>query len=212
VGWLLSISLIILSFGLYAYPLPDPLAASVIIEDQRGHGSGGWISPTQVLTARHVAQHAQDTGARVRGPDGDIYHIADVAIGPADIAIITVDRPFKGIPLGFSCTRRNRGDRLFYFGSPGVVEFAGPISLIVTYGATPKLRDEEPEMVDSTIMVLGEGEPGVSGSPVLDPVTRRVVGVYTFAWSGTIFGGYVSLQFPDVCEFITRELNMGKNA
>jgi hypothetical protein len=166
-GWLLSISLIILSFGLYAYPLPDPLAASVIIEDQRGHGSGGWVSPTQVITARHVAQHALDTGSRVRGPDGDIYHIADVAIGPADIAIITVDRPFKGIPLGYSCTRRNRGDRLFYFGSPGVVEFAGPIGLIVTYGATPKLRDQEPEMVDSTIMVLGEGEPGVSGSPVL---------------------------------------------
>jgi hypothetical protein len=200
------------SFGLYAYPLPDPLAASVIIEDLTGHGSGGWVSPYKVITAGHVAQHAKDAGYRIRGPEGDIYHITDVAIGPADIAIITVDRPFKGIPLGFSCTARNRGDRLFYFGSPGMIEFAGPIEVRVVYGAIPKLREEEPEMVDSTIMVLGEGEPGVSGSPVLDPITRRVVGVYTFAWNGTIFGGYVSLQFPDVCEFVTRELAMGKNA
>jgi hypothetical protein len=211
-GWLLSISLIILSFGLYAYPLPDPLAASVIIENMNGHGSGGFVSPTQVITARHVAAHATDDGFRVRGPEGDIYHVTDVALGPADIAIITVDRPFRGVPFGFSCATRRRGDNLFYFGSPGEIEFTGPVNLTVVYGTLPKVRNAEPEMVDSTVMVVGEGEPGTSGSPVLDPITRRVVGVYTFAWTGTIFGGYVSLQFPDVCEFITRELNMGKNA
>lgn len=210
-GWLLSISLVIVSYGLYFYePLPDPLAASVIIEDLEGHGSGGFISPTQVLTAKHVAAHAKDAGYRIRGPEGDLYHIVDVALGPADIAIITVDRPFRGIPLPFSCAPRDRGDKLYYFGSPGEIEFAGPIEVSVIYGAIPKVRQNEPEMVDSTIMILGEGEPGVSGSPLVD-MRRRVVGVYTFAWTGTIFGGYVSLQFPAVCEFITRELTNGKH-
>jgi hypothetical protein len=81
---------------------PAPLQASVIIEDYSGHGSGVFISPTQILTARHVAAHTKGY-LRARGPDGDIYHIIGVSNGPADIAILTVDRPLRGVHLKTSC-------------------------------------------------------------------------------------------------------------
>jgi hypothetical protein len=209
---------ILLSFlgaGLvYALPNPpttSPLQAYVIIEDASGHGSGVFISPTQVLTAKHVTEHNSDL-MRIRGPEGDIYHIIGVYDGPADVSIIEVDRPLRGTPLQVSCDPIERGDRLSYYGSPGSLEFIGPVD--VTYIGGKLEWDEDPdyqEMVGSTLLVNGEAEPGVSGSGVLDS-QGRVVGVYNFAWTGTTFGGFVALSFPAVCEWVQQELTLGANA
>jgi S1-C subfamily serine protease len=106
---------------------PSPLEATVIIEDRTGHGSGIFISPTQILTAKHVATEVYEDGLRLRGPDGDIYHVVSASFGPADIAILTVDRPFHGTPLQTSCHQIERGDRLTFYGSPLNIEFAGPL-------------------------------------------------------------------------------------
>jgi S1-C subfamily serine protease len=189
----------------------DPLQAYVIIEDGSGHGSGVFISPTQVLTAKHVTEHI-DEKMRVRGPDGDLYHIIGVYDGPADISILEVDRPLRGTPLQVSCDPIERGDRLSYYGSPGSLEFIGPVD--VTYIGGKLERDEDPdyqEMVGSTLLVDGEAEPGVSGSGVLDS-QGRVVGVYNFAWTGTTFGGFVSLSYPTVCSWVLEELQLGEHA
>jgi S1-C subfamily serine protease len=192
-------------------PPADPLQAYVIIEDANGHGSGVFISPTQVLTAKHVTEHNSDL-MRIRGPEGDIYHIIGVYDGPADISILEVDRPLRGTPLQVSCDPLERGDRLSYYGSPGSLEFIGPVD--VTYIGGKLERDEDPdyqEMVGSTLLVDGEAEPGVSGSGVLDS-QGRVVGVYNFAWTGTTFGGFVSLSYPQVCSWVLEELQLGAHA
>jgi S1-C subfamily serine protease len=211
-GWGVTF-LAFLSVGiLFHYqPQSSPLQAYVIIEDANGHGSGVFISPTQVLTAKHVTEHNSDL-MRIRGPEGDVYHIIGVYDGPADISIIEVDRPLRGTPLQVSCDPLERGDRLSYYGSPGSLEFIGPVD--VTYIGGKLERDEDPdyqEMVGSTLLVDGEAEPGVSGSGVLDS-QGRVVGVYNFAWTGTTFGGFVSLSYPSVCQWVTEELQLGEHA
>jgi hypothetical protein len=66
-------------------------------------------------------------------------------------------------------------------------------------------------MTGSTLLVNGEAEPGVSGSGVLDS-QGRVVGVYNFAWTGTTFGGFVSLSFAPVCQWVLEELQLGAHA
>jgi S1-C subfamily serine protease len=190
-------------------PPNNALQASVIIEDRGGgHGSGVFISPTQILTAAHVAEHISER-TRVRGPDGDIYQIIGVSNGPADIAIVTVDRPLRaGVPLGISCGQIDRGDRLTYYGSPRSLEFIGPIDVTVMGGRLTEDVEGDPDATDATILVDGEAEPGASGSGVLNS-SWRVVGVYVIAMQNTTFGGFVSLSYPAVCEWVTRELQPG---
>lgn len=205
-GWFAAF-LLIIGGGFLVNNLPtptDPLQATVIIEvPNEGHGSGIFISPTQVLTAKHVTEHIE--GLRVRGPEGDIYHIIGVYEGPADISIIEVDRPLRGAPLPISCAPLERGDRLSYYGNPMDIEFAGPISLEYMGGTSPLSRRDEPEMTESTLFVNGEAEPGASGSGVLKD--GKVVGVFNFAWNSTTFGGFVSLSYPTVCEWLMGELH-----
>jgi hypothetical protein len=187
----------------------DPLQAYVRIEDHNGHGTGTFISPTQVLTAKHVTEHLSDD-LRLRGPEGDIYHIIGVYDGPADISIIEVDRPLRGTPLPVSCDPPKRGDKLSYYGNPIDIEFVGPVE-ISYMGGKPFVPQDEPEMVemtDSTLLVNGEAEPGVSGAGVIDS-QGRVVGVYNFAWNSTTFGGMVSLSFAPVCKWVMEELQQG---
>jgi S1-C subfamily serine protease len=210
-GWVAAFGGIFLYLtALLAYgQAPDPLQATAIIEDRGGgHGSGVFISPTQILTAAHVAEHISER-TRVRGPDGDIYQILGARLGPADIAIIIVDRPLRiGVPLGISCGQIDRGDRLTYYGSPRSLEFIGPIDVTVMGGRLTADVDDDPNATDATILVDGEAEPGTSGSGLLDS-NGRVVGVYTIAMQNTTFGGFVSLSYPAVCEWVTRELQPG---
>jgi S1-C subfamily serine protease len=195
-----------------APPDTSPLSAVVIIErPSGGHGSGVFISPTQILTARHVALRGDEM--RVRGPEGDLYRIVGATIGPADIAILTVDRPLRvGTPLGISCDEPSRGAKLSYYGSPGDMEFIGPIQIIYVGGKI--VGNNDPEFIamsDSTLLTIGETEPGVSGSGVLNS-EGKVVGVYNFAWTGTTFGGFVSLSYPAVCEWLQGVLTQGAHA
>jgi S1-C subfamily serine protease len=211
--WIWGVLLLAYAGFLFTFPHAAPLQATVIIEDQTGHGSGVFISPTQVLTAKHVATEVYDGWLRVRGPDGDVYQVVSASFGPADIAILTVDRPMRGTPLGTSCHPIERGDKLSFYGSPLNIEFAGPFE--ITYvGGKPivSYKDAESlEMMDKALLTNGETEPGVSGAGILDS-SGRVVGVYNFAWNGTTYGGFVSLSYPAVCEFVTRELQPGANA
>jgi S1-C subfamily serine protease len=210
-GWL-AVFLISLSGFLYVTQPTPALQATVIIESRGGHGSGVFISPTQVLTARHVAEHVEG-GLKVRGPEGDIYHIIGVANGPADIAILTVDRPIRGVPLKTSCRPLERGDKITFYANPLNIEFAGPFE-ITFVGGKPIIKyddTESHEMMDSALLVSGESEPGVSGAGVIDS-SGRVVGVYNFAWNGTTYGGFVSLSYPAVCEFVQQELTQAANA
>jgi hypothetical protein len=213
-GWLalLALPFAVWNFYTIAFASPvAPLQAYVIIEDASGHGSGVFISPTQVLTAKHVTSHI-DEKMRLRGPEGDIYKIIGVYDGPADISIIEVDRPLRGTPLPVSCDPIERGDRLSYYGSPGDLLFIGPIEVSYMGGKlVPRDDLEFIEMTDFTLLVNGEAEPGVSGSGVLDS-EGRVVGVYNFAWTGTTFGGFVSLSYPAVCSWVLEELQLGEHA
>jgi S1-C subfamily serine protease len=203
---------IILSFFPTAPSANTELNASVIVEGRViGHGSGVFISPTQVLTAGHVADFVVGNGV-IREVDGRLHQIVKYIIDKdADLGVITVDPPFTGIVPKTSCAYPNRGDRLHYYGNPGVLEFVGPIYLHYIGGA-PRERGDP----TFTVLVDGAIVNGASGSGVLNEA-GEVIGVVTVEFldpfdqsdghlSPTGIGGYVSLHYPEVCEFITAQL------
>ena len=197
-------------------PLPRPgVSASVIIEDRLGgHGSGIFVSSTQVLTAQHVAQME---GIVVRDVEGGLHHILRTDDSQdADVSILTVDHPFTGVVPKISCNPPERGDTLHYYGNPSELEFVGPVYLhfIGGYGGD--------QMPSNTSLADGVIIGGASGSGVMDE-RGKVVGIITTQYrdvdilktdmgdyvresTPTGIGAYVSFHYPEVCDFVTSQV------
>ena len=198
-------------------PLPRPgVSASVIIENRsEGHGSGIFISPTQVLTAQHVAKMKEMV---VRDVEGGLHHILSVANSEdADVSILTVDHPFNGVVPRISCNPPERGDTLHYYGNPSELEFVGPIYLHFIGG------NGGDEMPSNTSLADGVIIGGASGSGVMDEkgkvvgiittqfrdidITKTDRGDYVRETTPTGIGAYVSFHYPEVCDFVTSQVH-----
>jgi S1-C subfamily serine protease len=179
-------------------PQSSPLDASVIVENDSGHGSGTFIDATHVITAAHVAEAE---GIRVRDATGGLHKVTKVykPEDPAlDVAVLTVDPPFKGEAPKISCEPVERGQRFFYYGSPLKLEFIGPIKLQALGGSY-----RSPDTW-GLILVDGAVEHGSSGSGVIDE-HGHVVGVVVVGFGsggGITFGGFTSLSDRDACAFV----------
>lgn len=184
----------------------DALAV-VSLKEGGGHGSCTFVSRTKCLSAGHVADELKN-GLKARGPDGSLYEVTGAVYGPADIAILYVDHPYIGPVPEVSCDPTYRGQPLYYYGNPLDIEFIGPIMLTVMGGTTDAMDPNGQDYDKVTKFVVrtnGESEGGVSGSGVFD-FFGRVVGVYNMAWNNTTFGGFVSLAYPETCEWIQHQL------
>lgn len=166
------------------------LDASVRVESKRGQGSGTWISPTEVLTARHVAVLAQDQSAPLQVLDSaGVYHkIVAIKLSPQseDLAIIVVDTPWKGAIANATCTKPEVGDRLYNIGNPNGY-FSWFYSELVVGGFDSNYKQQGTAPVSFNGMVIFQGLSlgGQSGGGMFTG-TGELVGVLSVGWDSVV--------------------------
>lgn len=140
----------------------------VVLTDGLGHGSGVIISPTEVLTAKHVAMHS---GMIVKTMDGETYNIRTTRMDPdSDLAVVEIDGVFKQRPLKLG-QELSKDDSICVIGAPFDMRLTGTISrgrvVNVNFDLEPGYMNLD--MIDAQI------GPGSSGGPVIHG--RRVCGI-----------------------------------
>jgi serine protease Do len=131
-------------------------------EADGGHGSGAILDDIHVLTAKHVVIKAiQKLGTiRVLDDTGEIREVVHVSMDPKkDVAVITVNKPFKQEPVTVSCKPVKTLDRLYVVGYP-----LGFGRTVFEVTATKYMRDDE----NFILAVTGVSLPGNSGGPVFN--------------------------------------------
>lgn len=100
-----------------ATPAFDPLESLAYIEGEDGQGSGFFISPTQVVTAKHVVEgHGEIT---VTDSRGSVYKVQSFNhILYTDASILTLNTPSPVTPAIVSCEKPNRLDVVTVAGNP----------------------------------------------------------------------------------------------
>lgn len=150
-------------FGVYQYQpteepnLVQPVGLIELFKPENAlrpfnKATGVFVSPFQVLTAAHTVSDAtKKTINKFRMENGDLYNIIDIKNSEEmDIAILTVDRPYKGYVPDISCKQQERGTELTAIGNPLIMEFIE--SRLIVAGGRPSNyvnqddgRTEEPE-------------------------------------------------------------------
>jgi len=197
-------------------PTPDYVAPVVMVESSNGwHGSGVFITPTKVLTVKHVANDivkVDDDGNRpvitIRAEDGNIYHeVSYVDDTDVDVAVITVDRPYTGPLPKLNCLPLNRGQELITVGNPGQDEFVQEV-LYFTGGHPGKDTPKEVlEMFHGVYLFQGPAIGGLSGAPIYT-LWGDIVGLLDLQEADSDgrdgLGGFVGMT--DVCQFVKNQM------
>lgn len=163
-----------LIWGCASLNLTDIRSTTVKVSEAFGHGSGTFISPTDVLTAAHVVRPGGPLS--VEFPDGRILPATVKWIDEAsDAAIISVDEAVKDFsPV--DCKPLQLGERVFTFGNPGFLRFVLTEGIVAgedTMGAQQaSLPPGMPIDVQPMLVVSANWEPGDSGSGVFDSKGR----------------------------------------
>lgn len=145
----------------------DPLESLAFIENEDGLGSGVFISPTQVLTARHVVEEGDDYN--ITDSNGSVYRVESInRILYTDAAIITLSTPSPVTPATLSCAVPHILDELIVAGNPlGVREI---VTVQRVAGFIPVGED------GYRMMTTGMLAAGMSGGPVYN-MDGEVVGI-----------------------------------
>lgn len=163
---LLALAFLLTSCQAAAKPF-DPLEALAVIENEDGLGSGFFISPTQVVTAKHVVEGGDNFNVTDSG--GSVYRIESInRILYTDAAIITLSTPSPVTPATLSCEVPKRLDNLIVAGAP-----LGIRDIVVT-GTVAGFADDEGD--GHRMMTAGVTVMGMSGGPVYN-TKGKVVGI-----------------------------------
>jgi S1-C subfamily serine protease len=159
-------------------PVPtfNKVTATVFVGMGVGHGSGFFIAPDVVVTAKHVVSQA--TGFEEGNPDykrmyvetydGIKYNIKSVVVSEKhDVALVLLDKPVdKIVPAKVDCRFPETGETLIHVGSPGHIRW---LTTPIFVGGTD----------EGMILLVGDGIlGGVSGGPLFDK-DDEVVGIIT---------------------------------
>jgi S1-C subfamily serine protease len=152
----LSLSLFLLSsLTLSAFAF-DRETASVYIGTNAGHGTGVLISPTKVLTVKHVITAVEDvTKFMVTTKEGRGVKVKSAQISQTlDVGVLTLEEPIEDIePAVVTCDVPAIGEELTYVGNPAYLQWLVVPLRVVGF---------DDERVLTVGLVLG----GASGSPV----------------------------------------------
>lgn len=210
---------------IYSSPPPNydrEFGASVLISaSSGGAGSGTFITPNKVLTARHVARLTEGITPEVltvQDINGGLHTVVD-AIYPkekADAAILIVDPPLtthKVAPV--SCRLPFLGEELHNVGNPwgGVLKWFLAKAWVSGYESNYKaIKDSADAIFNGVVLFQGISIGGQSGSALFDN-HGNVVGVLVLGMGapgrdpGTadLIGGFVALSY--ICDWIEGEVN-----
>ena len=141
------------------------------------HGSGVFISPNQVLTAAHVAVGFEKESfiGQVRLADGNIFRITGVEKSEdMDVAVLTVDREYRGYLPNINCDAQERGKELTTFGSPLSMQFM-QMTIRTTGGGSGmpvKQNEHKPEITVPPFTAEPEPENRIEVQPHADDKDR----------------------------------------
>ncbi len=146
------------------------MAASVMVMDKDGHGSGVAISPTLILTANHVVADAGQY--RIRTAAGDEHPVEVVWQSPSrDVALLRITDTARLAHADLACRKPVVGEPVTAIGSPLDARF------VVTTGriaSVHPIEDKDYDPTDVTVDIAMAW--GNSGGPLFDE-DGRIIGL-----------------------------------
>ncbi len=178
-GLILAAALItaLLTLGA-SYPVPAKPAPVAFVKAGEGHGSGVFIAPDVVITARHVVDG--ETDLRVIDVTGGLHNVVKVEISKtSDFARLTLDKPANVEPSPVDCKKPDVLTQLKIVGYPLDLSLQTRFVRVSGYGHLDDFDYGEGYVLwtDGTVI------PGDSGGPVFSD--HGVVGLV----SGIIVNG-----------------------
>ena len=204
----ISLALIVAAIALTACSPERPVqvgstaGSAVKVMLKAGHGSGVNLGNGFILTAGHVG--IGTTTAKVKTDDGGTVEgeVLWSNFNPAgtgwDVALVAVDpRGFRGVEVSeLSCAPNYVGQQIRIVGNPREMEF------VTTWGRVGQIGAHNLAYWKSATILDATATGGVSGGPVFDEATGKVVGLLVGALGGT---GY-SIMVPGsaICKMLAR--------
>ncbi len=202
-AWITAFVLLCVLFILTACEKERPLqvGATVKVILPNGHGSGVYLGDGFILTAGHVGKGASTV--KVKMDDNSIAEgavlWASYAAGIPDVSLIYVEpkQMARAAVATLSCEKPHLGQYVRIVGSPRDVEF------ITTWGRIG--RADAPSSGSHFRYVIAmdaTATNGVSGGPVFDEDTGKLIGLLVAGYPGT---GY-SFMTPgaEICRYMAR--------
>lgn len=159
------------------------------------YGTGFFVAPDRIVTARHVAAGAQYLD--IKTVDGRYYRVKGVlADSPNyDLLLLQLETSPPGVqPLTFAPQLPEEGERLFEIGSPQGLEWTVADGIVASIRDIPELGQMIQHAVPSYF--------GNSGGPLFN-LKGQVVGVHASGITGVGVSGY-SIPAKHVSELVKR--------
>lgn len=182
--------------------LEREMAVSVMVNFNRGHGSGVMVGPDLVLTAAHVVD---SPGAfKIKTPDGAEHTVEVLWRSPSrDSALLLITDGAKLPYAELACRAAELDEPVTLIGNQGVARFRvshGTVSSVHALDFGPLAPDEQ--LYKGTPLNIAAG-PGDSGGPVFD-AEGHVLGLLQ---GGADKGGYPTpwmIPATRICPLLAR--------
>jgi S1-C subfamily serine protease len=182
--------------------LERQMAATVMVSNAEGHGSGVLISPHLVLTANHVVD--QQGEYTIERPNGEKYTADVLWQSPSrDTALLRIKDDVYLPYAELACRAPELDEPVTLIGNQTIARFRvshGAVSSIHAPEFGPGVPDEQ--LYKGTLLNIAAG-PGDSGGPVFD-ADGRVLGLLQ---GGAEKGGYPTpwmIPSTRICDLLAR--------
>lgn len=166
------------------FHISEMTAASVLVADDNGHGTGTLIGSSTVLTAAHVA--SENTDWTITFSDGRTVHAKTQWVSKKyDVALLALDTPQTGA-VGVDCKPLRLGERFAFVGNPSILKQNLTLGYVSSVSASG-VKDLDDS---GLIPVASMFNPGDSGSGIFSD-DGRVRGI-VIAFIYTLIGPFPS--------------------